>query len=44
MNVLPVMVDSKPKVEKHTHRIWWVMRIIEMITCMHIIAGIWRHW
>ena len=30
--------------EKHSKLIWWIMRTIEMITCIHIIAGIWRHW
>jgi len=24
--------------------IWWAMRIVEMITCVHIIANTWRHW
>jgi hypothetical protein len=24
--------------------LYWIMRFVEMITCFHIIAGIWRHW
>ena len=24
--------------------IYWIMRVVEMVTCFHIIAGIWRHW
>lgn len=36
--------DDKDKQETHTRVVWWVMRIVEMITCMHIIAGVWRHW
>lgn len=25
-------------------KVWWILRAIEMITCAHIVAGIWRHW
>lgn len=25
-------------------KVWWTLRAIEMITCAHIVAGIWRHW
>lgn len=32
------------KIEQHSPFIWWTMRIVEMITCVHIIAGVWRHW
>ena len=24
--------------------IYWAMRVVEMITCIHIIANTWRHW
>ena len=24
--------------------LYWIMRFVEMITCIHIMAGIWRHW
>jgi hypothetical protein len=36
--------DEKVKQETHTRLIWWVMRAVEMVTCAHIIAGVWRHW
>jgi len=32
------------KVEKHTPVIWWVMRIVEMITCIFMIAGVIHNW
>jgi hypothetical protein len=38
------MENQSSKVEKHTPYVWWGMRIMEMITCIHIIAGVWRHW
>ena len=24
--------------------LYWIMRIVEMVTCIHIIAGVWRNW
>ena len=38
------MEDESNKVETHKPYIWWAMRIMEMITCLHIIANTWRHW
>ena len=38
------MENESSKVEKHMPIVWWAMRIAEMITCAHIIAGVWRHW
>lgn len=38
------MQQESDNVETHSPKIWWVMRIVEMITCLHIIAGVWRHW
>jgi hypothetical protein len=32
------------KVEKHSPAIWWVMRIVEMITCIFMIAGVIHNW
>lgn len=26
------------------HKVVIAMRVVEMITCLHIIAGVWRHW
>jgi hypothetical protein len=38
-------MDKKhSKEESHSAYVWWTMRIVEMITCGHIIAGVWRHW
>lgn len=30
--------------EKHTARVWWTIRVIEIITCFFIIAGVIHHW
>lgn len=38
------MEKHASKVEKHSPYIWWTMRLMEMITCVHIIANTWRHW
>ena len=38
------MEDVTAKQESHKPYVWWFMRIVEMITYAHIIAGVWRHW
>jgi hypothetical protein len=38
------MARQVNKQETHTSYVWWAMRIMEMITCAHIIASVWRHW
>jgi hypothetical protein len=38
------MEEESKKQESHSPLVWWAMRIVEMITCVHIIAGVWRHW
>jgi hypothetical protein len=38
------MEEESKKQESHSPHVWWIMRIVEMVTCAHIIAGVWRHW
>lgn len=38
------MEEESKKQESYSPLVWWTMRIVEMITCVHIIAGVWRHW
>jgi hypothetical protein len=38
------MQKTANQLEKHSPKIWWSIRILEIITCLHIIANAWHHW
>lgn len=33
-----------PVSEKHKAWVWWAIRLLEIVTCVHIILNTWRHW
>jgi hypothetical protein len=43
-NEAEILAAAKLKGKKGMTKWQIAIRVVELITCIHIIAGIWRHW